>query len=1075
MANAVSAASFLGTLGVNTHLDFDAYGYQNLANVESDINYLGVQIIRDSAEVASDAQTWLQVAQATGAKFDDYIAETSPAGMQTDLGYVQQLAQEGILASIEGGNEEDDAYPASLGNTLTITAQFQQQVYALGQQLGLPVINMSFGAGWTAANNWQGDYGAVGDLSDYAMYANAHTYPNPGQLPDDTIQRINGLASLAASTRPVMTTEIGWSTSSFSQQTIAKYVLDAAMDGVMNGDAGMYFYGLYDDASGNWGLFNADGTPRPAATALHDLATLLADPGANAASFAPGSLSYTLSNTEAGDNSVLIEKSDGSFWLSLWNETEAAGSPHTITVTLAAPADTIVEYDPLTGTSSIASWSNVSSVQVSVPDHPVLLEIVSDGAASSPPVAPPQPSGPVIAVPTGEATNAGGTLAISGVSVADSFAASSPGTLTLNVSATVGRVAMTSGTKQLRGSGKHAMSVTGTLAQINADLATLSVTEPGGAANDVVTIDVWDQAGQEGTKSFDVAVDASASSPSPATEISNLYQQVLGRPADDGGLDFWLGILTGGTPLAIIQAELAQSPEAASDIVEFYQQLLDRVPSSSDLTFWEGQLNGIASLAQVRAAIAMSPEAAADVQALYQSTLGRSASSSEVSFWQNQMATGAASGLASVRNGLAQSQEGANLVATSYVAVFDVAPTAIQLTALQNQLGTQGSTQQTVQASILAQGEAAVPGLYQQILGRIGDPGGIAFWQGQIASGAETVPGVQQAFATSQESTGNIQSLYQQLLGRLSGSSEVSFWESQLAVPGGSLAGVRSEIAHSTESQSDLRTAYQNVYSAAPSQNVLGWLQNQLATGASTLAQVISALQNPLVIDTATGQAITDQSTDQPLGVAIASDPQNTGNETATIMLTNGSGTATDANGTLSGAGLTHSGAGVYTLTNSTAGGLSAALDALVFTPTQGQVSVGQSVTTDVSLSVQNKNSSTGTGTTTSITATAVSAPTHLDFIYGSIGSDSFNLPSGHGAAAIAENLTPMGNDVVSGFNLAQDMVQLSIAQFPNFSAVEAALTASSGNAVLSIGGSSSLTLLGVNPNNLTASNFQLV
>ena len=61
----------------------------------------------------------------------------------------------------------------------------------------------------------------------------------------------------------------------------------------------------------------------------------------------------------------------------------------------------MVEYDPLTGTSSIETWSNVSSVQVSVPDHPVLLEIVSavtsSGAALPPPV--PALTGPIITVP----------------------------------------------------------------------------------------------------------------------------------------------------------------------------------------------------------------------------------------------------------------------------------------------------------------------------------------------------------------------------------------------------------------------------------------------------------------------------------------------------------------------------------------------------------------------------------------------------------------------------------------------------------------------------------------------------
>ena len=88
MTTAISASDFVHTLGVNTHLDFAAYGYENVAAVESAIRYLGLVNLRDSAEVPTDAALWQQVAQATGAEFDDYIAETSPAGMAMDLGFV---------------------------------------------------------------------------------------------------------------------------------------------------------------------------------------------------------------------------------------------------------------------------------------------------------------------------------------------------------------------------------------------------------------------------------------------------------------------------------------------------------------------------------------------------------------------------------------------------------------------------------------------------------------------------------------------------------------------------------------------------------------------------------------------------------------------------------------------------------------------------------------------------------------------------------------------------------------------------------------------------------------------------
>src|SRR6185312_13670656 len=62
-----------------------------------------------------------------------------------------------------------------------------------------------------------------------------------------------------------------------------------------------------------------------------------------------------------------------------------------------------------------------------------------------------------------------------------------------------------------------AIHVSGTLSQINAELATLSYTA--GGANDSVTIDVWDQGGVEATRSVGVTVGggaAGAGTPTPA-------------------------------------------------------------------------------------------------------------------------------------------------------------------------------------------------------------------------------------------------------------------------------------------------------------------------------------------------------------------------------------------------------------------------------------------------------------------------------------------------------------------------------------------------------------------------------
>jgi Ca2+-binding RTX toxin-like protein len=91
------------------------------------------------------------------------------------------------------------------------------------------------------------------------------------------------------------------------------------------------------------------------------------------------------------------------------------------------------------------------------------------------------------------------------VSISDLWAAANPGTLALNITTTAGTVSMKDASGNLvAGSGTSAISVSGTLSQLNADLSTLSYTA--GSASASVTVDVWDQAGVEATKAIGVTV-----------------------------------------------------------------------------------------------------------------------------------------------------------------------------------------------------------------------------------------------------------------------------------------------------------------------------------------------------------------------------------------------------------------------------------------------------------------------------------------------------------------------------------------------------------------------------------------
>ena len=134
----------------------------------------------------------------------------------------------------------------------------------------------------------------------------------------------------------------------------------------------------------------------------------------------------------------------------------------------------------------------------------------------------PAASGPQIASPQSETVAAGGTLAVAGVSVTDSFAAASPGSMALNVTDSSGTLRMTDGSgTALAGSGSTAIHYTGTFSQVNAALATLTYAAGGATGSDSITVDVWDQAGKEATSAIGVTVGGGSAPPPPSVATAH--------------------------------------------------------------------------------------------------------------------------------------------------------------------------------------------------------------------------------------------------------------------------------------------------------------------------------------------------------------------------------------------------------------------------------------------------------------------------------------------------------------------------------------------------------------------------
>jgi hypothetical protein len=93
------------------------------------------------------------------------------------------------------------------------------------------------------------------------------------------------------------------------------------------------------------------------------------------------------------------------------------------------------------------------------------------------------------------------------VQIADSFAVANPGQLALSVSSSGGTVAMTgTGGTAVAGSGTGNISAQGTLAQLNAELATLAFTAGTASSAGQVSVEVYDQLGLSANLAIAVSV-----------------------------------------------------------------------------------------------------------------------------------------------------------------------------------------------------------------------------------------------------------------------------------------------------------------------------------------------------------------------------------------------------------------------------------------------------------------------------------------------------------------------------------------------------------------------------------------
>ena len=401
MAQAAQSADFAAMIGVNTHLSDNLSSYGNTKQVKAELDYLGTNQVRDTNAFTWSVRAYAALAQ-LGVKFDIVLAhnpgeELAQGGLASDLAIVHQLQQQapGSLFALEGQNEPwlfPDLYNGQATTTWATVAQVQAATYTAVKAdpalAGIPLLSPSVSP--TDIAGTPANFTATADLG------NAHIYPYGGLQPSAFVaERLGGQQSLVGG-KADWITEFGYSNTpgdtsyGVDSATQAKNTLNGLLDAFKAGVSKVFLYQLLDEASsiapntpwGALGLFNADGTAKPVAVALHNLSSLLADPNAPA-SFQPGTLDFTVTGLPQTASDELFEKSDGTFELVLWNEatdwnpttqSEVAVSPVPVTIHLSS-ASTINVFDPLIGALPIATQANTDTISVSLTDHPIVVQI----------------------------------------------------------------------------------------------------------------------------------------------------------------------------------------------------------------------------------------------------------------------------------------------------------------------------------------------------------------------------------------------------------------------------------------------------------------------------------------------------------------------------------------------------------------------------------------------------------------------------------------------------------------------------------------------------------------------------
>ncbi|MEM5832373.1 MAG: Ig-like domain-containing protein [Candidatus Aenigmatarchaeota archaeon] len=415
------ACDFLNSIGVNTSISTRG---EVLEKTIECIKYTGIRWIRGMASL----EDMKRLNRETGVKFTLPLIQD----INKLIKIARELDREGILLAFEGPNEPNNwgfTYRGEPGGgnapTWIPIAKFQRDMYnfiktdpilkrypvwnlsesgAQVDNVGLQFLRIPEGAGTIMPEGTQ-----------YADYANCHNYACHPTLPslidnqayyaadpvmkvvpgyadrgghfdglyknygETWLKKFKGYKEEELEVLPRVTTETGIAIDEergITEEVQGLLYLHIYLSQFKRGWSYTSIYILRDrsDEAGNqaFGFYTVNYKPRKAANYLHNLTSILDDRGKD---FTPKRLDYYIEGQNEYVHDLLLEKSDGRFYLIIWNERLGSKREDEVEIKFSKRYNKINIYDVVKGKEIVETLKDTDTIKLKLKNTPIILEI----------------------------------------------------------------------------------------------------------------------------------------------------------------------------------------------------------------------------------------------------------------------------------------------------------------------------------------------------------------------------------------------------------------------------------------------------------------------------------------------------------------------------------------------------------------------------------------------------------------------------------------------------------------------------------------------------------------------------